>query len=130
MLGHENMTAAYARVQVSTNCDGDDGRALAQPVAGYLFAILSAFLSGFAAVYTEFVMKARDDSLYWQNLQLYGFGAVFNAAALSLSDMADGTRGVQLGDKHVNNYCNMRIRLLCLTHVLILSVVHIAFVRC
>ena len=78
-------------MQIST---GDASTPLTAPLAGYLFAILSAFLSGFAAVYTEFVMKARDDSLYWQNMQLYGFGAVFNAAALTANDLTGRTEGV------------------------------------
>lgn len=83
-------------LQVSTNCADEGSQALAQPVAGYIFAILSAFLSGFAAVYTEYVMKARDDSLYWQNAQLYAFGAVFNAAALTFNDMAGSTGGAPI----------------------------------
>lgn len=33
---------------------------------GYLFGLLSAFLSALAAVYTEWVMKRNNDSLYWQ----------------------------------------------------------------
>ena len=33
---------------------------------GYLFGLLSAMLSALAAVYTEWVMKRNNDSLYWQ----------------------------------------------------------------
>lgn len=33
---------------------------------GYLFGLLSAVLSALAAVYTEWVMKRNNDSLYWQ----------------------------------------------------------------
>ena len=33
---------------------------------GYLFGLLSASLSALAAVYTEWVMKRNNDSLYWQ----------------------------------------------------------------
>ena len=36
------------------------------PLQGYLFGLLSAFLSAFAAVYTEWIMKRNNDSLYWQ----------------------------------------------------------------
>lgn len=58
---------------------------LSAPVAGYLFGVLSALLSGFAAVYTEWVLKKNSDSLYWQNSQLYCFGAIFNFANLARS---------------------------------------------
>ena len=46
---------------------------------------MSAFLSAIAAVYTEWVMKKNNDSLYWQNMLLYGFGVAFNAGGLLLS---------------------------------------------
>jgi drug/metabolite transporter (DMT)-like permease len=88
-------------LQVSTKCDAAGNAVsnpLTAPLAGYLFALLSAFLSGFAAVYTEFVMKARDDSLYWQNMQLYAFGAVFNAAALTIADLTN--QGSKDGARH------------------------------
>lgn len=41
------------------------------PIQGYLLGILSAGLSALAGIYTEFLMKRNNDSLYWQNLQLY-----------------------------------------------------------
>lgn len=41
------------------------------PIQGYMFGILSACLSALAGVYTEFLMKKNNDSLYWQNVQLY-----------------------------------------------------------
>ena len=43
-----------------------------------------------AAVYPEWVMKHNTDSLYWQNMQLYFFGVVFNGAALLLGGGGDG----------------------------------------
>ena len=52
---------------------------------GYVFGLVSAFLSAIAAVYTEWVMKKNNDSLYWQNMLLYGFGVAFNAGGLLLS---------------------------------------------
>ena len=52
---------------------------------GYVFGCVSATLSGVAAVYTEWVMKKNNDSLYWQNMLLYGFGVCFNGANLLLS---------------------------------------------
>ncbi|KAI8546237.1 hypothetical protein RHMOL_Rhmol07G0101600 [Rhododendron molle] len=41
------------------------------PIQGYMLGILSACLSALAGVYTEFLMKKNNDSLYWQNVQLY-----------------------------------------------------------
>jgi hypothetical protein len=37
---------------------------------GYFLGILSAFLSATAGVYTEFLMKKNNDSLYFQNMQV------------------------------------------------------------
>ena len=48
-----------------------------------MFALVSALLSGVAAVYTEWVLKKNNDTLYWQNILLYGFGSVFNFANLA-----------------------------------------------
>ncbi|XP_077251212.1 nucleotide-sugar transporter family protein isoform X2 [Tasmannia lanceolata] len=56
------------------------------PIQGYMLGILSACLSALAGVYTEFLMKKNNDTLYWQNLQLYTFGAIFNMARLILDD--------------------------------------------
>uniref|UniRef100_A0A5B6YN47 CMP-sialic acid transporter 1 n=1 Tax=Davidia involucrata TaxID=16924 RepID=A0A5B6YN47_DAVIN len=56
------------------------------PIQGYILGILSACLSALAGVYTEFLMKKNNDSLYWQNVQLYTFGAIFNMARLLLDD--------------------------------------------
>lgn len=53
---------------------------------GYLFGILSAFLSALAAVYTEWVMKRNNDSLYGQNMQLYAWGILFNGIGLTVAD--------------------------------------------
>eukprot|EP00192_Tetraselmis_astigmatica_P013446 CAMPEP_0117657502 /NCGR_PEP_ID=MMETSP0804-20121206/5365_1 /TAXON_ID=1074897 /ORGANISM="Tetraselmis astigmatica, Strain CCMP880" /LENGTH=320 /DNA_ID=CAMNT_0005463961 /DNA_START=303 /DNA_END=1265 /DNA_ORIENTATION=+ len=66
------------------------GQILAAPMMGYLFGVLSAWLSAFAGVYTEFLMKKNNDNLYWQNVQLYGFGTVFNALRLTYDDIASG----------------------------------------
>lgn len=59
---------------------------------GYMLGILSACLSAVAGVYTEFIMKKNDDNLYWQNIQLYAWGSMFNAAALTLQDFKSGFR--------------------------------------
>ena len=47
-------------------------------------------MSAVAAVYTEWVMKRNNDSLYWQNMQLYTFGVAFNAFGLILGDLRAG----------------------------------------
>lgn len=52
---------------------------------GYLLGILSAFLSALAGIYTEFLMKKNNESLYWQNTQLYAFGVIFNVLRLVLA---------------------------------------------
>lgn len=57
---------------------------------GYMLGVLSATLSATAGVYTEFLMKQNDDSLYWQNVQLYSFGVLFNASALTIDDFQHG----------------------------------------
>ncbi|KAL3699886.1 hypothetical protein R1sor_017908 [Riccia sorocarpa] len=62
---------------------------------GYLLAVLSACLSGLAGVYTEYLMKKNDDTLNWQNVQLYAFGVLFNGLRLSLDDFNDAfSKGV------------------------------------
>lgn len=60
------------------------------PIQGYMLGILSACLSALAGVYTEFLMKKNNDSLYWQNVQLYTFGAIFNMARLIVDDFRSG----------------------------------------
>ncbi|KAM1209085.1 hypothetical protein ACFX2J_014667 [Malus domestica] len=56
------------------------------PIQGYMLGILSACMSALAGVYTEFLMKKNNDSLYWQNVQLYTFGVIFNVARLGFDD--------------------------------------------
>ncbi|KAK3227993.1 hypothetical protein Dsin_007855 [Dipteronia sinensis] len=62
----------------------------AAPIQGYMLGVLSACLSALAGVYTEFLMKKNNDSLYWQNVQLYTFGAIFNMSRLLLDDFRGG----------------------------------------
>ncbi|KAL2928240.1 CMP-sialic acid transporter 1 [Bienertia sinuspersici] len=63
---------------------------LSAPIQGYMLGILSACLSALAGVYTEFLLKKNNDSLYWQNVQLYAFGAIFNMARLVIDDFTTG----------------------------------------
>ncbi|KAE9616060.1 hypothetical protein Lal_00017611 [Lupinus albus] len=60
------------------------------PIQGYMLGVLSACLSALAGIYTEFLMKKNNDSLYWQNVQLYTFGTIFNLARLILDDFRGG----------------------------------------
>ena len=59
-------------------------------VKGYSLAGLSALLSALAAVYTEWALKRNADSLYWQNMQLYSYGFLCNAAGLTLNHLRGG----------------------------------------
>ena len=68
---------------------------------GYMFGVLSAFLSALAAVYTEWVMKRNNDSLYWQNMQLYTFGVAFNAFGLIVGDLRAGESMPEISTCHV-----------------------------
>ncbi|VAI90013.1 unnamed protein product [Triticum turgidum subsp. durum] len=60
------------------------------PFQGYMLGILSACLSALAGVYTEYLMKKNSDSLYWQNVQLYMFGVIFNMGWLVYGDFKAG----------------------------------------
>ena len=55
-----------------------------------MYGCVSALLSAVAAVYTEWVLKKNNDTLYWQNMLLYGFGAAFNF--LNLAHRWEGWR--------------------------------------
>ncbi|KAL1830352.1 hypothetical protein ACET3Z_000003 [Daucus carota] len=60
------------------------------PIPGYMLGVLSACLSALAGIYTEFLLKKKNDSLYWQNVQLYMFGAIFNLTRLIMDDFRGG----------------------------------------
>lgn len=60
---------------------------LSTPVVGLLVAIAMALLSGAAGVYTELIMKKRQQrNVNVQNFYLYAFGILFNAVAIWLYD--------------------------------------------
>lgn len=44
--------------------------------AGLMIMIFLSFLSSFAGIYNEFLLKGSDDSTHWQNMQLYAFSVV------------------------------------------------------
>ncbi|PSC76361.1 CMP-sialic acid transporter 1 isoform X1 [Micractinium conductrix] len=85
------LMAGAATSQINTDCSqGRVQGVLHAPVMGYVFALVSALMSAVAAVYTEWVLKKNNDTLYWQNMLLYGFGAAFNFANLAQSKVAAG----------------------------------------
>jgi len=72
--------------QINTDCtQGASKATFSAPIQGYIFGLLSALLSAVAAVYTEWILKKNNDTLYWQNVQLYGFGVIFNGLGLLFS---------------------------------------------
>ncbi|XP_054779681.1 CMP-sialic acid transporter 1 [Prosopis cineraria] len=77
---------------------------LSAPIQGYMLGFLSACLSALAGVYTEFLMKKNNDSLYWQNVQLYTFGAIFNMARLLLDDFRGGFENGPWWQRIFNGY--------------------------
>lgn len=74
------------------------------PIQGYMFGVLSACLSALAGVYTEFLMKKNNDSLYWQNVQLYTFGVIFNMGKLILDDIRGGLENGPWWQRLFNGY--------------------------
>ncbi|KAE8721481.1 CMP-sialic acid transporter 1 [Hibiscus syriacus] len=83
-----NKTGQFSLLKVK-GCGEDSSDSLfSAPIQGYMLGILSACLSALA-VYTEFLMKKNNDSLYWHNVQLYTFGAIFNMARLVFDDFRD-----------------------------------------
>nr|XP_010924820.1 CMP-sialic acid transporter 1 [Elaeis guineensis] len=74
------------------------------PIEGYMLGLLSACLSALAGVYTEYLMKKNNDSLYWQNVQLYMFGAIFNMAWLFWEDFRVGFEKGLLWQRLFNGY--------------------------
>ncbi|KAF5195757.1 Cmp-sialic acid transporter [Thalictrum thalictroides] len=74
------------------------------PIQGYMLGILSACLSALAGVYTEYLMKKNNDSLYWQNVQLYTFGAIFNMVKLLLDDFRGGFENGPWWQRLLNGY--------------------------
>ncbi|GLJ36875.1 hypothetical protein SUGI_0745090 [Cryptomeria japonica] len=83
-----------------TNCNS----LFSAPLQGYLLGILSACLSALAGVYTEYLMKKNNDSLYWQNVQLYAFGVLFNMLRLIMDDVTAGFERGPWWQHLFNNY--------------------------
>jgi len=79
------LTLGATTSQISS---GKGDSLFAAPMMGYALGVLNALLSAFAGVYTEFLMKKNDDSLHWQNIQLYSFGVLFNVLRLTAEDLS------------------------------------------
>eukprot|EP00899_Mesostigma_viride_P017924 jgi/Mesvir1/26132/Mv06846-RA.1 len=67
-----------------TACQGQP--MLAHPLIGYVLGLLAVCCSSLASVYVEYLLKKNNDSIYWQNIQLYSFGIVFNLLHLIIND--------------------------------------------
>ncbi|XP_057439632.1 CMP-sialic acid transporter 1 [Lotus japonicus] len=74
------------------------------PIQGYMLGVLSACLSALAGIYTEFLMKKNSDTLYWQNIQLYTFGTIFNLARLVVDDFRGGFENGPWWQRIFNGY--------------------------
>ncbi|KAG0454727.1 hypothetical protein HPP92_024019 [Vanilla planifolia] len=74
------------------------------PIQGYILGVFSACLSALAGVYTEYLMKKNNDSLYWQNVQLYTFGTIFNMARLLWDDYRVGFEKGPWWERLLNGY--------------------------
>lgn len=83
--------AATTQLPSATTATCGSGPAQAQPSAdqslegramGYISALVCVFLSATMGVFTELYMKGNRASIHFQNMQLYFFGILANAAAL------------------------------------------------
>ncbi|KAI4355195.1 hypothetical protein L6164_003989 [Bauhinia variegata] len=93
-------TTSQVRGCEEASCDS----LFSAPFQGYMLGIVSACLSALAGVYTEYLMKKNNDSLYWQNVQLYTFGAIFNMARLLLDDFRGGFENGPWWQRIFNGY--------------------------
>eukprot|EP00899_Mesostigma_viride_P021177 jgi/Mesvir1/29060/Mv18368-RA.1 len=75
---------------ISSQLTGCGGTLFSSPALGYILGTVSATLAGLAGVYTEYLMKMNDESLHWQNTQLYGCGLVLNAIYLGFHRWGSG----------------------------------------
>mmetsp|Transcript_4734 Transcript_4734/g.8102 ORF Transcript_4734/g.8102 Transcript_4734/m.8102 type:complete len:349 (-) Transcript_4734:304-1350(-) len=80
------MTVGAATSQLGEGAEAS--KYSSNPLIGYALSFLLCLVASLAGVYTERVMKGNDDSIHWQNTQLYGFGVIFNIIRLSVDDAA------------------------------------------
>ncbi|RWR80243.1 CMP-sialic acid transporter 1-like protein isoform X1 [Cinnamomum micranthum f. kanehirae] len=98
------LTIGTTTSQVKSCSEASCDSLFSAPIQGYLLGVLSACMSALAGVYTEFLMKKNNDSLYWQNVQLYTFGAIFNMAKLLLDDFRGGFEKGPWWQRLLNGY--------------------------
>jgi len=85
------MTVGAATSQLGEDAStGDDHTEAAHPLWGIALTLTLCGIASTAGVYTELVMKQIDDSIHWQNAQLYAYGVAFNCLRLTLDDLFMG----------------------------------------
>mmetsp|Transcript_489 Transcript_489/g.1350 ORF Transcript_489/g.1350 Transcript_489/m.1350 type:complete len:352 (-) Transcript_489:47-1102(-) len=58
---------------------GAESSAQGSSVSGLLLSVVACVLSAFGGIYSEKLLKNKpNDSIHWQNIQLYGWGVLFN----------------------------------------------------
>ncbi|ACO68240.1 Drug/Metabolite transporter superfamily, partial [Micromonas commoda] len=77
--------------------DFHDGIALAGPTHAYLLTFLSALLSAFAAVWSEYMLKSSPQSINLQNMQLYFHSTLANMFFIGLTHGANFFAGFSSG---------------------------------
>jgi len=70
------------------SCEAPDPKKdVSTPSWGFLLMVASCFLSALGGIYSEMLLKGKmADSIHWQNVQLYAWGIVFNAAGALMHD--------------------------------------------
>mmetsp|Transcript_16870 Transcript_16870/g.47103 ORF Transcript_16870/g.47103 Transcript_16870/m.47103 type:complete len:374 (+) Transcript_16870:388-1509(+) len=63
---------------------------LAVPYRSLFKGFLLGFFSAMAGTYTEMFLRANDDSLYWQNCQMYAVGVASNSLNVLLQGLISG----------------------------------------
>ena len=72
---------------IATQLEPDSLGAAKSSFVGYTFVILNSFASGAGGVLSEKLLKSgtREDSIHWQNMQLYFFGLLYGSITCLLS---------------------------------------------
>ena len=79
---------------------GDGGLALTGTTKGYILKTINCTLTSFAGVYCEKFLKHTNDSIHYQNLQLYFWGVLFAAGTLVVSAVQGSTSASELWRGH------------------------------
>jgi len=86
---------------------------------GYVAVCVNSLAAGLGGVYSEKLLKGkatgRDDSIHWQNCQLYFFGVVFGLVSIltqtgdKLENMYDGFNGAAIGTVVALSTCGLLV---------------------